>query len=150
MQVKFKKGLGERFVTKAKKDFPAEHLVALLGKQTGEESYVVEAILEPNEDEITVDPAGNWIDVEDKFIKRAEKVAADLGLLLLGDLHSHCYITEERSDPVPSFIDFERFRHGPLKKFLIFGICELRKYKSGKVYKTFSFWEAKPPVKSNI
>lgn len=147
MKIKVSKELTKWFIKEAKKKFPAEYYGYLAGTINGDEVRV-ELLIPPllGSDEIVSDQFS--VRPSQLYWERAATEAKNRGLVVVGDIHSHCYddIGDNRSDPAPSFMDFVRFEGKKNKNFVSFAICEIREIK-GRKYSKVTFWEAKAPPK---
>ena len=153
MVIKIPGKILESFYRRAARIFPKEFYCYLVGEVDGEDVVVREAIY-PQAGEIIGDE--NFVLPSNYFFQRAKKEAAESGLYVVGDLHSHCYDVGELgldsgySDPSPSYADFTRLGKPPFKGFRFFGICEIVEKRNGRKSKKFTWWEAKPLPKIKI
>lgn len=122
------KGVLQKFVKRAKKDFPNEVYAYVLGHDAGTNVEIVEFYFPPQKAE-----TGSVQPLED--YAAAAEYAAEHDLQLLGDIHSHPYVAEEGETLtraiLPSIYDY------PYKG--ICGICGIVE-KKGRLLARVQFW----------
>ena len=135
IQLEVQKSVVEKFKRAAKEAFPLETFAYLLGRDAGT-SVEIEDIFIPNNVLECVTTTSVLID--DSWLPAARKEARDLGLTVVGDIHSHPFRYGEEGDlrlhSAPSAIDMENGLKG------INGICAVVQSKSGRLRSRVTFW----------
>jgi len=134
--------LTKDFKKRAKASFPNETFAYLLGRIEGEgEKIVVDGLYYPQNTEEFCGP--NFVYVQDDWIKEAKKEAKNLGMIVLGDIHSHPYKKHAKNtDTSPSEADWESMEYGQ-----IMAICVIKQLKNGHLRARTRFWGPMPQVK---
>lgn len=125
----------------AKEYFPREAFAYLLGRDAGTLVEVEELFVPEDLDkwvtEVSVELSPGWL-------VAAKRAAKDLGLTVVGDIHSHpfryCELQGLKPEHTPSEVDIDC----GLKQ--IHGICRVLEASTGKLRATTRFWGPQVPV----
>lgn len=130
--VVFPARLQNAFKKAAKAAFPREEYALLLGKCDENGEFKVEDLYFPSD---RAENSGPYhVDVRDEWFKHAQERYFKQGLIVLGDIHSHCYDSgkETPADMMPSEVDIHSLSYlkdGLEPYYSIMGILRLIKKK---------------------
>jgi proteasome lid subunit RPN8/RPN11 len=139
MRIYVPRKVTQDFLARARAAFPKETLGYLIGRADENMTLRVEEIFYPSD--LEQHQRTDQVDVMPRWFKEARRRAKQLKAIVLGDLHSHPYTSEEilvwkRSpDCSPSEADFERSRPG-----LIMGICLIKQSANGALRTRLKWW----------
>lgn len=138
--VKIKASLEDQFKREAKLVFPNECYAIMLGHVKGGEK-VVDWLLFPD---VTCNHSTpDYVNIREEWWRHAFDVAKLKEMVVLGDIHSHCYenVTGTR-DCSPSEADWDRFDRN-----YVMGICTITKPpNSDRMRASIRYWEVAPRV----
>ena len=139
------RSLLSEFKRKAKAAFPQETFGYLLGRDAGTVVEVEELYIPLDVDEWC---SVNSVTISDEWLPDAKRHAAEHGLKVVGDIHSHPYRHREvgklKPDCSPSAVDID----GGIQT--ISAICQVRQCKTGRLVATVRFWGPMFPVEEHI
>lgn len=142
-QVKFPKKLAAEFYRNARKAFPNEEFAVLLGKKKGT-VFLIEDLYFPPERLNVQSP--DFVPVQQNWFNEAYQIAKENNLIILGDIHSHCYEMDEPGSPGtdPSEADWEYaeyMKQATGDRYRLMGIVRVLK-RGGKLTCRSRFWPA--------
>lgn len=146
--VEIHQNVARRFVRLSKKRFPIETFAILLGRRTETKLVVSDLFIPTDLDKFTTEEVvfGN-----PEWPKLAKIKAQEEGLLILGDIHSHCF--KEQIDCVPSEFDWDHSQD-ILKitegKMATMGILTIWRKPPEKYKSRLRFWPIISPIETKI
>lgn len=129
------KRLVEAFKKKARERFPVEVYAVLIGHDYHDKIEVLEFFYPDFK------ASKHYVYCEDQGYVDAKDSADELGLRIVGDIHSHCYDSSIGADHAKSEID-----HAWGHKLRIQGICRVVESSGGRRRATTKFWGPTIPV----
>jgi len=146
-KVVFPNSLRQQFIKAAKLAFPREEFCFLLGRRDENGIFTVAELYFPpgRENSSTVD----YVEPDVEWFRWAREIGFQKGLIILGDLHSHCYDANKEgvADTSPSEQDFqymEAIKDDAEHYYSIMGICRVVK-KSRRFYSHIILYPAMIP-----
>jgi len=146
-KVKYPSNLSAEFYKCSKTAWPNEEYAILLGKVLKTGDLEISRLYFPSDRIATQNPDN--VLVKRNWFETAHEMAETLGLVLLGDIHSHCYdIPKGEEGPMPgsdpSEADWEwafGMKHLTGGKYRVFGIVRVMR-KDGRTGCRTRFWPA--------
>lgn len=133
MKVHFPRKLAAEFRKTARSGFPKERYAILLGAANGA-SVHIDMLFIPDTQEYWAKES--HICVPNGWWDKAEQMANQFELKIVGDLHSHCANPKLTLDCSPSEKDWEHASEvGP-----VHGVMTLQKHASGRITSKVRFW----------
>lgn len=137
IQLEVKRSVINEFKRLSKEVFPREAFAYLLGRDAGTIVEIEDLFIPLN----LLDFSTNLsITIDEGWLPAAKRQAAELGLSVVGDIHSHAWTQHElammsphRPDVQPSVKDLETFHQ-------ISGICNVLQMSNGKFRSKIKFW----------
>lgn len=116
----------------AKHAFPAEEYAIILGIKTEDGNFEVKDLYYP-EDRLDGSTPES-IDIDEKWFEQAQEDGFRRGLIVLGDVHTHCYdeAREGVAENAPSAVDYDWLAHAKFNLahyYSIMGILRVVKRK---------------------
>lgn len=142
-RLKIKQALIDQFKREAKYLFPVECYAIMLGQRTCGSAEVKWLMFPDIMGDYSTEEA---VMVQERWWQHAHAVAKAKDMVVLGDIHSHCYeAAAPVKDHAPSEDDWERFGREYFQ-----GICVCTKTKTGGIRSSVKFWESTPDVTMEI
>jgi len=146
-KVIFPKNLRQQFIKAAKAAFPREEFACLLGRRDENGIFSIEELYFPpgRENSATKD----YVQPELDWFEWAREIGFQKGLIILGDIHSHCYDANKEgvADTSPSEQDFTylaAIKDEVEHYYSILGICRVAK-KGRRFYSDIVLYPAMIP-----
>ena len=139
------RGVIAEFKKEAKSSFPKETFAYLLGRDAGTTVEIEELFTPRDVDEWCTE---NSVTVSDEWMPAAKKHAADHGLKVVGDIHSHPFRYGETGKMKPGCAPSEEDIDSGMR--MISAICQVQQCKGGKLIASVRFWGPMFPVEEHI
>lgn len=138
--VKVTRKVLDGFKRGAREAFPREKYCYLLGHEYGDVVQISELYYPEDADKHSTE---TQVNVRPIWLVEAEEHAKDIGLSVVGDLHSHPYLHEECSAGTPGRHQSEADLDYAPRWQKIAGICRVTESQTGKLRASIRFW---PPI----
>ena len=152
IKVELPRNIRRSFFRAAKKVFPIEYYGIFLGIVDDSGHVRIKDIYYP--EDIAANSSENHVDRPEKWFDAAVDYGLKSGLIVVGDIHSHCYkekeaATVDRSPSEQDWIgaDFVNREFSPT--YCVFAVCKIVQ-KAGKLRASVKFWPVIRDVKTKI
>lgn len=152
IKVEVPKGIRRSFIRVAKKVFPIENYGIFLGTINDEGIVKIKDIYYPPD--VAEQSSENHVDRPERWFQAAQEYGEPDGLLVVGDIHSHCYKEKEADEAchAPSeqdWIGAEFVNKEFVHSYCVFAVCKIVE-RHKKLRASIKFWPVIRDVRTKI